>query len=165
MECGPVSLLLRMAIVNALLTQAVHPRAAADGELRFMPAAPRPGQSVSATYSPPRGLAGAERVSLRARLRTIHGNVYSEPPYAAEGTDVITDEEARHREAGRRASCLCLTSDPPQEQRLPGGRHRLSSPQPLEQESKRANTPSPAVTTTARNPRLATKSPNSTAQR
>jgi hypothetical protein len=93
--------LCAFTFVNTLLigAAATRPLHAADGALGFTPAAPRAGQTVAAVYRPTRSLAGGDRVRLRARYRTIHGNVYSEPP-ATEGTDVLTIATLRRRPDG-----------------------------------------------------------------
>jgi thiol-disulfide isomerase/thioredoxin len=56
--------------------------------LRFVPDAPRPGNSIAVSYRPAKPTTG-DALALRARIRTIHGNPYSEPPNT-EGTTVVT---------------------------------------------------------------------------
>jgi hypothetical protein len=94
-----VSLIVAFTFANTLLISATHPLSAANGELRFTPATPRAGQTIALTYRPTTRLAGDDRVRVRARYRTIHDNLYSEPPFT-EGTDVVTIATLRRRADG-----------------------------------------------------------------
>jgi hypothetical protein len=94
-----VSLIVAFTFVSTLLISARHPLSAANGELRFSPAAPQAGQTIALTYRPTTRLADDDHVRVRARYRTIHDNLYSEPPFT-EGTDVVTIATLRRRADG-----------------------------------------------------------------
>jgi hypothetical protein len=94
-----VNIVVAFTLANTLVLAPAMPQSAADGALRFTPASPRAGQTVAVTYRPTRRLAGGDRVHVRARYRTIHGNLHSEPPFT-EGTDVVTIATLRRRPDG-----------------------------------------------------------------